>query len=448
MSAPAAHADARPELLPRMPWRVGPDAGTRHTGVPRGVRICLIVALSLLPLLQPAGPANTSIVDLAIGVLVLAVGWWAWQTRRLTHLPYLLGMGLMMLAGAFAAWRAEVGSGGLVLLQDGSVLLWGAAITMVALAGVGARALLLRAFCWSGTAWAGVLVLGRVTGVDTLAGITAADGKRASLTFGDPNLAANYFLTVIFLLAASRAIPRLWLRVPAMLLVLTAIVLTGSNGGMLGLIGGALVAVPLGVGRVRGALAGVGVAAGLGLTVVLLGPHVSLSGLTDGSASQAQVIRDSVGRSDQSSESREALWREELRLWGTSDLVGVGPAQTRSVLRTSGAPYVKEAHTDYLGTLVERGLLGGIGLIVLMVTVATRASRVRADRLVPRPELIAGLLVAMAISAVFYEVLHFRHLWFVLGLVAGLDAALQRQPVAHWLTPQKRRVPRRRRWPR
>ena len=71
---------------------------------------------------------------------------------------------------------------------------------------------------------------------------------------------------------------------------------------------------------------------------------------------------------------------------------------------------------------------------VLAASVAVRARRIaRPDELprsaldvVPRPELLGAALVAVAISAMFYETLHFRHVWALFGLIAALSPAGRR----------------------
>ena len=143
-------------------------------------------------------------------------------------------------------------------------------------------------------------------------------------------------------------------------------------------------------------------------------------------------MRDSLGREAESSGSRSDLAAEGLTLWFHDDTaLGYGPSNTEATLRASGAPYVKEAHDDYLGTLLERGVIGGIALILLIVGVTVRARRISVTgglnpelaAIVPRPELLAAACVAIAMSAAFYEVLHFRHVWAIFGLIAALERA-------------------------
>ena len=40
--------------------------------------------------------------------------------------------------------------------------------------------------------------------------------------------------------------------------------------------------------------------------------------------------------------------------------------------------------------------------------------------MVPRPELLAAAVIAVGFSGLFYEVLHFRHVWALFGLIAAL----------------------------
>ncbi len=86
------------------------------------------------------------------------------------------------------------------------------------------------------------------------------------------------------------------------------------------------------------------------------------------------------------------------------------------------------AHDDYAASLVERGLLGTVALVCLFVIVLARCRRIAARSLrpsyasiFPRPELLGTAVIGMFISAMFYQVLHFRHLWALLGLVAAVD---------------------------
>ena len=93
------------------------------------------------------------------------------------------------------------------------------------------------------------------------------------------------------------------------------------------------------------------------------------------------------------------------------------------------------AHDDYTAAPVERGVLGGVALICLLVIVAARCRRIGSQPLrpeyadvFPRPELLGAAVIGMFMSAMFYQVLHFRHLGALLGIVAALDLWGRREP--------------------
>jgi len=103
------------------------------------------------------------------------------------------------------------------------------------------------------------------------------------------------------------------------------------------------------------------------------GPFLDLSVIRQKAADSVQLLQDSIGRSDESGSEREILFSEGMHLFRTGDLIGVAPGRTKHTLADQAAPYVKEAHNDYVATLVERGLLGGIGLIILISAIARTA---------------------------------------------------------------------------
>jgi O-antigen ligase len=181
--------------------------------------------------------------------------------------------------------------------------------------------------------------------------------------------------------------------------------------------------------------------AGMAASVLALGAGaavvatVNVPRVVDRLTSSSPYLRDSIGRHEESTGSRTELAREGVRLWLNSDrLLGLGPVGTQSTLRARQAPYVKEAHNDYLAALNERGVLGGTAMILLIAAIAVASRRISRTAgppppwrpVVPRPELLAATVVAIALSAMFYEVLHFRHVWAFFGLIAALELARRR----------------------
>lgn len=405
---------------------------------PRHVAYLLGVALAGLPLLVPSGPGNTAIADVGMVMAVVAVVVWLKREGVPVLVPYVLPVTLLMVAGAVAAYHVQVGVALLPVLQDLFLLAWGAALANAIRRRRWLLEGLLRVWVWSSVLWAAVLCTGRIAGISWMAGTSAKDGGRASLTFADPNLAANYFLLGLGLLVATSVVRRTFVRILAVAVLLLALVFTGSNGAAVGLATMTCVGLIVSLARRRSVLAAASTALLLLAGVALVVPHVDVNRVGAMASDSVQVLRDSLGRSGESSGSREQLATETIGLYLGGDLVGVGPGQTKAALKGAGAAYVKEAHDDYLATLVERGALGGVGLVILLLAVAARLGRLVTGRqskwvreLVPRPEVLLGVGCALAVGALFYEVLHFRHVWAFLGLVAGIDPGATRDRLLH-----------------
>jgi O-antigen ligase len=248
----------------------------------------------------------------------------------------------------------------------------------------------------------------------------------------------------LFVMAACRRPRGTATRWVSYILVLVAMGFTGSNGGMLTLVVGALLSVTLTVHHRRGSFAGTVSLIITGLLVAVMAlvvlPRVDLGAVRERAAGSVPLLRDSFGRSNTSVSERTVILEEGFSVFLSSTGTGVGPAGTKASLARSQAPYVKEAHNDYLATLLERGLLGAVGLIVLGMAVAGRCVRLLFGRLpaefaaaVPRPWLLVVIAPVMATAAGFYEVLHFRHLWTWLGIVAALSLVAER--------PRRRKAP-------
>ena len=411
-----------------------------HTPVPRRrpdpLAIAVGMTVVLLPFLSPAGPGNSALGDVCmVGAVILALLWVA-RERLPLHVPYAPGVALLVVGGATAAIVARAPSSvALVLAEDLVLLAWACTLALGR-----HRPALVRtatvAWCRMAPLYCVVMVIAYLTGIDALSGVSGNDGVRASYTFGDPNLAGNYLVVSLFMMAACRRPRTPWVRHAGYLVVLTAVLFTGSNGAMLTLVLGSVACWVLSraqLGAAKGVSALV-VSALIAITVaVWVIPNVSLDGIRNATAGSVPLLRDSVGRSGNSTAERGSILSEGFALFLDGDTTGYGPARTKATLRSDQAPYVKEAHNDYLATLLERGVIGSVGLVLLIVAIALRCT-VLAGRaplppelasLVPRPWLLVAIAPVMATAAAFYEVLHFRHLWTWLGIVAALALALQ-----------------------
>lgn len=431
--APFRAASAWPRRLPgrdRSGSRASAGLLIAATPVPRGLRTVgylSALALTAVPLLTPAGPANTALPDVLMAAATVMTFLWLYRYGGTVVLPYCLGVTILTIAGLIAAVHHQDALAGVPVLQDLFLFLWAAGVAN-AVQRPWVLRLFLQAWCWSGITAAAIMVLAKLAGLATLAGINPKNGGRAALTMIDPNMAGNYFLCALLVLLATRVIARRWIRMPGVVILLTAIVFTGSNGAGLSLIVALCVAGAFRIRKTRGPLVAIAVVALLLVPAGAVAPLVNVNAIRATAANSVPLLRDSVGRSGASSSQRSLLVVEGMHLYFTGDLIGLGPGQTKATLANQGATYVQQAHDDYVATLAERGVLGGIGLIILIFAIGVRLTRVAVRPLPPevavmvaRPEYLLGLGCAFLASACFYEVLHFRQLWVFLGLVAGLD---------------------------
>ena len=424
------------------PVRRGPAAG-RDAALP----VLVGGTVALLPILVPPGPGNTAVADVLMAGSVMVAALWVTRERLPVAFPYAAGVTLLMVGGALGATVSGAPvSTALVLAQDVFLLLWAATLALSRY-DPAILAAATTTWCRVAVVYSGIVIMAYIIGFAPLSGVTAKDGVRAAYTFGDPNLAGNYLVTSLFLMAACKRPRADSTRRVGYVLVLVAIGFTGSNGAMLTLLIGSVSCLTITAFRRRGTQAGV-VTMVMSVTIAafLVGvvmPLVNFDTVRAQAASSVPLLRDSVGRSGSSSSERAIILDEGTHLFFQGNAIGLGPARTKTTLENTQAPYVKEAHNDYLATLLERGLVGAIGLIVLIWSIALRCGRLVTQQLpeayaaiVPRAWLLVAVAPVMAVGGGFYEVLHFRHLWTWLGIVAGLVLVLQDQQRARrWKLP-------------
>src|SRR5579859_2315499 len=398
------------------------------------VRWVMILAIWALPLLRPAGPGNTGPVDLVLVLALIAAMMWLSGRRALLRLPYAIPVAASMLAGTLASIVAyshayvSVGGGLLGVTQDAFILAWAVAVANLG-RDTGILRGMTRAWAISATVWAALMILGVLGHISLLSGETARTGSRAAFTLGDPNLAADYFLVSLFVLRAARYPQRAVLRWACAAIIVGGVIFTGSNGGMLALLFATVAGYIFRLAKRRGAAAAIAATA-----VIVLGGTAAYSGLhvqtiVEQSQASGSLLSNSIGRQAESSGSRGTILSETEQLYYTGDsLLGIGPGGTKLAFQSHLYSYVKEAHDDYTAALIERGLLGAVALVALLVMVLARCRRIASRPLrpefaeiIPRPELLGAAVLAVLLSAMFYQVLHFRHVWALFGLVAALD---------------------------
>jgi O-antigen ligase len=387
-----------------------------------------------LPFLVPAFPANLAPADIALMAAIVIFGVWAGWTRQPLAAPYFFPVWIIATTGALATLTTAFPSQGAVAVaQDVYLFVWSATVCNVVRRPAAMR-VVLRAWALSSAVAAAVLVVAVLTRQWSIAGV-GSGSSRAAFTFGEQNGASLYFVVSLMVVLATRCPSNRALRAGAVVLMVAAIVATGSLAGLLGLALGLGTAGVLIVRDRRGYPAAVATLVGL----VLAGGMVLFASNNADFVNRVRLnpnvyIHNSIGREEQSKSEREVLARETSRLYESEGFLGYGPASTKYLLEAEQAPYPKEAHNDYLAALVERGPLGLLGVILLAGGIAMRGAAVSRPRnlveefrsVVPRPAFVIGALITVLIFSFTHESLHDRTVWTLLGLVGGMYAWARR----------------------
>jgi len=166
----------------------------------------------LLPFLTPAGPGNSALGDVSMVCAVIMAFLWAARERLPIHVPYAPGVALLVIGGATAAILARAPSSvALVLVEDLVLLSWACTLTLGRHRPALVRAATV-AWCRMAPLYCVVMVIAYLTGINAVSGVSGKDGVRASYTFGDPNLAGNYLVVSLFMMAACRRPRTPWMR--------------------------------------------------------------------------------------------------------------------------------------------------------------------------------------------------------------------------------------------
>ncbi|MFL5800075.1 MAG: O-antigen ligase family protein [Actinomycetota bacterium] len=390
----------------------------------------MAAAIALLPLSMPIFPGNSSPVDIVIAGALLVFVFWAGTSGASLRAPYVVPVGLSVVTGTAAALLGQFPATGLqAIVQDLFLLGWALALANVART-PRALSIVARAWAWSSVLWSGVLLVAVMAGLTALAGVDPTEGSRAGLTFGDQNTAAAYYAISLMIVLACRRPRRGVARAAAVALIAIALFLTGSLAGLLGVVPGvaavAVIRIRTQWGNEAAVASTIGVLLLAGLVVTVVHP---LQAAESASTSKYIVVRDSIGRAQQSSSEREVLARETTRLFVTGGLLGRGPASTWSTLQADQAPYPKEAHDDYIAAIVERGVIGLFAVLLLVGAVTFRAVAVSTRPLdsqfreaLPAPHWLLGVVPVFVVFSLTHEVLHDHTVWTFFGFLAAVYA--------------------------
>ncbi|MDA8321618.1 MAG: sugar transferase [Actinomycetota bacterium] len=402
----------------------------------RAALISTVLAIVFQPILHPSGPGNSSPVDIFTLATIVTTGIWVTSSRHRIRAPYVIPVGLMVAAGAASGAISLLPTLALTTLAvDILLFLWCTSLVNV-LSTPRALSIALTAWSWAGIGWAIIVVLAWLGHVTAIEGLIPADGNRVLFTFGDPNYASTYWLSTLFITAGARTPRKTWMRIAGYVLLLWALALTESNGGMLSLAVGVFFLVLVKSYRFRG-LAGIAATAlGVCTAVATFLIVFPLSTIRQWALNSGQTLLvNSIGRSAQSGSERLTLIKELWELYRRSSAVlGLGPGSTKPLLTTWLYPYANMAHNDYLAMLTERGPIALLGLLLLISTaifwafpLLKRPLSARFAAAVPVPSAVVAGLLALGINSFYEEILHFRFLWALLAIVAVLGRDARRR---------------------
>lgn len=253
-------------------------------------------------------------------------------------------------------------------------------------------------------------IAGTIVGFVITAGllVVQASSTRGTALFPHSNYAGHYVVMAGFLLiSVARA---WWWKVLVILGLILAVQQTSSFGAI------AMAVAMLGVYAFRALTRSTAIlAVGLALLAIV--------GLFLATPSAADLVPDDSGgsweisptisedRLDRSGDSRVDLWSQGFEAYLQSPL-GLGPdgVKQRQVAVYRG--HALEIHSDAIGYLIERGVLGLIGFVGLWVTLF---------RLARKGGLARVLMAGMIVQGMFRETMHYRHGWLLLALAFALD---------------------------
>jgi len=403
-------------------------------------------AIFFLPLLLPSGPGNSALVDLFAVSYVVAALFGLLRSGRPLRWPAGAAFGLILTASLIALVASANPSKGLLNLVI-DLYLFALFLAICNDLSGRERALhtILKVWTVAALAWGTLLILTFLQALPpalakALLGQTFDD--RLATTTGNPNLAASFMLVSYFVALSSPWPRRRVARFLVLGWILFGMYVTGSNGALTGVVAGwAFLALGpyLRAARTREQLmAFVGVllllvTIALGVTVAVVG--VPRFGLADVSAFAAHerdgAFADNLGRLDRGTRVRLQLWDSGFRGSGSRLAIGLGPGEAIDVV-VNAKGRNQSLHNDLIAYLIERGVLGFVGILALYAALLRWGGRL----LVARgrgPDTMRGLgagVAANLLMSMSHETMHFRHVWVLFALCwVALTVVADRQRV-------------------
>jgi O-antigen ligase len=163
---------------------------------------------------------------------------------------------------------------------------------------------------------------------------------------------------------------------------------------------------------------------------------------------------------EEGTDDRQQIWATGMETFREHPL-GIGPASFQWQIEIEGFDDPsKGMHSDFVASLVERGIVGFVGFLFLLIAVA--GTILKMLRLAARSRdrapgfwaaALAGAFAAYVSYGITHEMLHHETFWLLLALILSHVSVLQRERLAtvvrvvpqvagssHFASPHRRRV--------
>jgi hypothetical protein len=384
----------------------------------------LVLLLCLLPIEHWRFPFNVKPSDLVLLLLTLYGFLSAGQSNQRLDFPLLLPMWIILLSSSIAT-LVGLGSpeSAIAIIQEIYLFAWFIAVANVL------KTLPLPNLDRLMKIWSVIACLVAIT---TLMGMVRigpsifyrssyedveAELIRATGTYDNSNAAAVYLSISLFVLLITSW--PVWLRSVLGLWLFIGMFATGSNGALLTTFGSlVLLAGVYLVLHHRRELELLVAGIGIGLAVVVLGVLFLLlsSSLMSsfGLGTSSSVLTNTLGRL-----SHSVAVRSNIMSWAWE-------SYTRHPLGTGPNSFGSGLHSDYAAFLFERGPVGLIGWLLLIVATLFRslqATRQLIDTQRGWQVVVLGAgFLACAVNAFSHEISHMRQVWLLMAFLYALSA--------------------------
>jgi hypothetical protein len=412
----------RGEARPAKTTDADQAVGTRSPRLRNVVLIGLLGMLVLSPVQFVVLPLNLSLVELWNAFFVPVSWLYLIQARQPIRMPFAVAMWFILVGSFVGTLAAPNPIASLVaILKDVYLYSWFVTVALLLVSFSD------KYFRWVLLSWLGVVVVHGVLVVaqflsvdvfritaDFAARFGALDCCRPSGLFENANSTALFQLMGFAPLLLVRPSKVVALILGALILI--SIIATGSLAATAGFLVGltvAVIAIPIANGNLRPLIR---IFAQLALAMALLGGlfYFTIAQNPDLSARLAAIF---YGRATGSAEGRFSIWQRGIDLLGADKLVwGIGPDSYQYVDLLQ-APL----HNDLLAFLVERGIIGTLGLVLLAALAVSQAIRLVS---ISKQQAVVGVSAVICLAALagagvhgqFHQVFHHRSVWLLLAV--------------------------------